>query len=151
MPQSKVRKKYPPKKTVRRLEFNQIEGVIFSWESQVKQYPAEGKPNEIERFAGFVSADKPPVYCLLWRDDDGLIRGILNYYSVDYPPHERKDARNTFVDPGVDENGKAKWQRRGIATELHEYADELWGPMDLSKQKFTPAGEAFIRAYRRKH
>lgn len=107
------------------------EAVAYSWESQVVQYPRLGAPG-IQYYAGKDENHPVPIDCLLWRDEDGLVRGILNYYSVNYPPHERAGNVNLFVDPGH--------RRQGIATALVREANRRWGPINWSQQRYTAAG-----------
>lgn len=106
------------------------EAVTYSWESQVEQYPRLGAPG-IQYFAGDVGALKP-VDCLLWRDEQGLVHGILNYYSIDFPPHEQAGNINIFIDP--------QRRRQGIGSALLREAHRRWGPIDWNQQRYTESG-----------
>jgi GNAT superfamily N-acetyltransferase len=112
-----------------------LAGPMYSWESQVCQYPALGAPG-IEYFAGVVEGREKPVDCLLWRDDDGRVRGILNHYPIDYPPYEVAGNVNIWVDPD--------WQRRGIGTALVERCIQMYGQIPVEQQKYTPEGAELL-------
>lgn len=127
-------------------EFKLTYAPILTWESQVSQYPERGEPNTIELFLGDESENfpgKPPINCLLWRDGDGLIRGILNHYPDDYPPYEQRGNINVFVQP--------EWKRRGIGTALWDKAIELFGEPNYHQQTYSPEGIKAVLRYRRKH
>ena len=107
-----------------------LAGPILSWASQVKQYPPLGEPG-IGYFAGETGLGT--VDCLLWRDDRGVLRGILNRYGHDFPPYEKAGNVNIFVQP--------EYHRQGIGTALVAEAERRWGPINLDQQQFTEAGE----------
>lgn len=133
----------PPKEPE---EFNLTYAPILPWDSQVIQYPELGEPDTIELFLGDESENfpgLPPINCLLWRDHDGRIRGILNHYPVDYPPWEKAGNVNVFVQPG--------WKKRGIGTALVDKAIELFGELNFHQQTYSPEGMQFLLRYRRKH
>lgn len=121
---------------------------VFSWESQVSQYPMRYRPGpgiayfpgDVSQFAGM--EDMPPVDCLLYYDEQGWLRGILNHYPVDYPPHEQAGNVNVFVDPAR--------RRRGIGTALVTEAFRRWGVV-LAEQRFTVAGAALADHLHRVH
>lgn len=119
--------------------FQMIAGTVFTFESQVCQYPHVGAPG-IEYFAGDVGDGKPPVDCLLWRDEQGLVRGILNHYPVDYPPHEKAGNVNLYVHPD--------WGRRGIATALMHEGERRYGLTRWDQQRYSPAGLQWMLRYR---
>jgi len=111
----------------------------LSWESQVCQYPPVGEPG-ISYFAGDVSdsfPDKPPIHCLLYRAPRGILVGILNFYEVDYPPHEQAGNINVFV--------KANQQRKGIGTALVLEALGRWPQILSHPQRYSAAGVALRR------
>jgi GNAT superfamily N-acetyltransferase len=110
----------------------------FPWTSQERQYPRVGPPG-ISYFAGPVP-EWGEVHCLLWRDDEGLLRGILNYYDKDMPPWEKAGNVNVFVDPA--------WRRKGIATQLCMEATSRF-PIRLEGQRFTKEGAELARALAR--
>lgn len=108
---------------------------IFSWDSQGKQYPATGEPG-ISYFRGDVS-DTVWVDCLLYRDDDGTLRGVLNHYPVDND-FERAGNFNLFVQPSH--------YRQGIGTALVTEADLRWD-IDFAQQRYTPNGASLVAKY----
>lgn len=107
---------------------------VFTWDSQVVQYPHRGDPG-VSYFAGELS-DGRVVDCLLHRDDKGILQGILNYYreGVDWGPDEKPGNVNLWVKPGR--------ERRGIGTELVQDAVRRWG-VSLEGQRYTVAGAHF--------
>lgn len=110
----------------------------LSFTSQARQYPATG-PAGIGYFKGEIDATTY-VDCLLWRDTDGTVRGILNHYPTDLPPWEKAGNINIFIDPTM--------RRRGIATALLMAASQRW-LVNLSQQRYTSEGRAFIMGFQR--
>lgn len=111
----------------------------LSWDSQVRQYPVRGEPG-IGYFAGDVShahPGKPPIHCLLYRDENGYVVGILNYYEVDYPPWEEAGNVNVFV--------KRQNRRQGIGTRLVDEAKHRWG-ISHRGQRYSAEGAALAAA-----
>lgn len=106
------------------------------WWSQVQQYPEIGEPG-ISYFAGEIEGYDVPVDCLLFRDGEGRLRGILNHYAIDYPPWEKAGNVNVFVDPTA--------QRKGIGTALAREAQRRWGPINVEQQSYTLAGVALMK------
>lgn len=119
------------------------EMVAFSFESQVKQYPLEGEPNTIELYLGVQEGFDVPINCLLFRDEVGEVRGILNHYPIDYPPFERAGNVNVFVDP--------TFRRRGVAIRLIQEAEDRFGPLDLEQQRLTREGYELVKSIIRRH
>jgi GNAT superfamily N-acetyltransferase len=108
--------------------------MAFAWESQAPQYPPFG-PAGISYFKGVTFKDNglPDdfyVDCLLWRDEAGVLRGILNHYPMGHTLEEKGNV-NIWVQPG--------WQGRGIGTALAREAMRRW-PLNLKQQRFTPSG-----------
>lgn len=122
----------------------------LSWESQVVQYQDAPEPDEpgITYYAGDVGPDVPPVDCLLFwarRIPNGTalhIVGILNHYSVDYPPWEKEGNVNVWV--------RQPQQRQGIATALWDEAVRRWD-VALDQQRFTESGVQLARALDRRN
>lgn len=105
---------------------------VLSWESQVVQYPYRGEPG-----IGYFPGPTPygVVHCLLWRDDHGLVRGILNYYDFQAGIWEKPGNVNIFV--------HRQWKRRRIGTALYREAKRRWPTIALEDQRYTPEGLAF--------
>ncbi|MCU1592139.1 MAG: hypothetical protein JWP11_3395 [Frankiales bacterium] len=116
------------------------EGPRHSWESQVVQYPEDGPPG-VSYFAGEVPGGLP-VDCLLWRDEDGALRGILNHYPQDYGL-EKAGNVNLWVQPG--------YYGRGIATALALEVRRRWPDLDRQQQRYTEAGARFLQSYLKRH
>lgn len=109
----------------------------FPWTSQAMQYPTLG-PAGISYFAGEIPSINYTVDCLLYRDSEGHLLGILNHYPKDQPPWEKAGNVNIWVHPDA--------KRRGIGTALLAEADRRWS-INLDQQRFTPEGAAFANAY----
>lgn len=122
---------------------------IYSFESQVGQYPQNG-PQGISYFRGaddWMEEQGKWVDCLLFRDENGRIRGILNHYPFELISPE--DARvteksgniNIFIDPF--------YKNKQVGTKLLDEARRRYD-IDLNKQTYSTEGAAFINAYVRK-
>lgn len=113
---------------------------LFSWDSQFCQYPGTGPPG-IAYFRGDI---EPGVWvdCLLYRDPAGRLIGILNHYPmrIEFGPLsenvEEPGNVNTWVHPD--------YQGLGVGRALHRAAWERWA-IDYTRQRYTPAGLAFVR------
>lgn len=114
---------------------------VFTWDSQKVQYPPFGPPG-VNYFRGdFPTGHRYSglwVDCLLSRSEQGILQGVLNYYSFDLPPFEQRGTVNLFIDP--------KHKRQGIATALLDEAF-LRFSINLLQQRYSPSGLAFIIAY----
>jgi len=106
----------------------------YSWESQAVQYPPKGKAG-IDYFKGVVDS-RVYVDCLLYRNEEGDLIGILNHYPMDVPPFEIKGNFGIWIKP---EN-----QRQGIATKLLQEALNRYDDITIEQQKYTPEGLKFI-------
>jgi ribosomal protein S18 acetylase RimI-like enzyme len=115
--------------------------LLFSWQSQVCQYPYTGEPG-ISYMEG--PTEEGIVDCLLYRNDKGHIIGILNHYSFDAVTSdgawEKKGNVNIWI--------HRSYQRQGIGRALWEEAVRRWG-VRLQGQRMTPAGAAFAEALTR--
>lgn len=110
---------------------------LYSWGSQVCQYPYKGEPG--------ISYQEGPipsgiVHCLLYRNEKGHVRGILNYFDF-LTEWEKPGNVNIWVHP--------RHQGEGIGTALWNEAVRRWG-VTLSGQRFTEAGAKFAEALHRK-
>lgn len=111
---------------------------LFSWASQVCQYPYTGEPGisymEGPIPSGFI------VHCILYRNEKGHVRGILNYFDEQFADGagggwQKPGDVNIWVHP--------KCQGRGIGTALWQEAVRRWGVKLNTQEKMTPAGAAF--------
>ena len=124
---------------------NELDGPVWPFRSQAKQYPDDGPPG-ISYFKGVVD-DSTWVDCLLYRDDSGKVIGILNHYPFalvdpdDPRIVERRGNINIFIDP--------KHQGKGIATKLVDEAVSRYN-VDLRRQRYSEEGANFINRYIRK-
>jgi GNAT superfamily N-acetyltransferase len=118
----------------------------YSWRSQARQYAAFGESG-VRLEAHYVDLDTgeevfpqpqpvtdpsmTKIDCLLYRDDEGALAGILNHYDG-RNPMEKADAINLWVRPDM--------QRKGIAKELVLEAKRLWPAIKPQEQRYTPDG-----------
>jgi GNAT superfamily N-acetyltransferase len=116
------------------------EATVYSWESQAKQYPEVGPPGT-STFQVPLTEGRH-VNCVLHRDTDGALLGILNHYPVDIPPWERKYTLNVWVHP--DRRGE------GIGTRLVMAAMEQGWPISVEDIKVTGPGGALTRSVARR-
>lgn len=110
---------------------------MYTWDTQAAQYPPTGPPG-VSYFRGTVN-DEVHVDCLLYRDEDGQLVGILNQYPVEIPPFERAGDKNIWVHP--------EHRRQGIATTLLLEAWFRWGPRDSPNPdgpRLTQSGVEFL-------
>jgi GNAT superfamily N-acetyltransferase len=104
----------------------------YDWEHEACQYVHHGTPGihlEQHDFAGSV------VDCLLYRDSEGLLVGILNHFN-EGNPLEKPGAINLWVKPDH--------QRQGIATALLRDAWHRW-TLTNEPLTYTPEGDAWVR------
>lgn len=125
------------------------DGMLFTWESQVRQYPKKDKPG-ISYFRGEVdvaaSDELTPdglraifsttVDCLLYRNNKGHVIGILNHYPT-ATEFEQTHNVNIWIRPDR--------KRRGIGRKLIEEALRRWPDINLEQQRYTSEGLAFAR------
>ena len=119
----------------------------FDFASQVGQYPPKGDPG-IGYFKGELDKNRY-VNALLYRDEQGQVRGILNHYPQDITTRaggiyggmqlllERKGNVNLMVDPTA--------RRQGIATKLYREADRRW-KINPKQQEYTTEGRKFYES-----
>lgn len=134
------------------VEIEVIPASAFDWTSQANQYPEKGEPGirlerrcvDVDTGAEVVVVDPalagPRITvtdCLLYRDEDGTLVGILNHYDG-RGPLERKGGINIWVRPDR--------QRRGIGTALVLEALRRWDDMLPENQRYTEAGVAFLKS-----
>lgn len=115
-----------------RFEVTIPQAFVFSFAEQVRQYPLVGMPG-ISYFRGTIN-EHIYVNCLLWRDEYGIIQGILNHYPMGNS-WERAGNVNVFIDPDH--------KRQGIGTALVAECVARWGEINADQQRYTPEGAAF--------
>lgn len=124
---------------------NELDGPVWPFAYQAKQYPKDGPPG-ISYFKGVVD-ESTWVDCLLYRDDSGKLIGILNHYPfalVDPDDPRIKEKRgnfNIFIDP--------KHKGKGVGTKLVDEAVSRYN-VDLRRQRYSEEGANFINNYIRK-
>jgi ribosomal protein S18 acetylase RimI-like enzyme len=124
----------------------------FSWASQAKQYAKSGAPglaleqHMVDTETGDEVFDVPAdlagpgisvVDCLLYRDEDGLLVGILNHYDGKIPL-EAADAVNLWVRPDR--------QRQGIGKMMTREAMKRWPGVRLENQRYTRIGVHLLQS-----
>lgn len=111
---------------------------MLPWKSQADQYPPFGQPG-VSYYPGTLPSGNV-VDCLLYRDQGGILRGILNYYGFD-SQWEKTGNVNVWVQPGH--------QRQGIGTALIAEAVERWD-IDFNQQRYSRAGAELAAQWLRK-
>lgn len=134
----------PPRVLVEGVEVEVI-GPAFTWASQESQYARSGPPglsheqHAIDALGKEVPLGDPSavilVDCLLMRDYQGKLIGILNHYTGDHPL-EKTGNVNIWVRP--------RCQRRGIGTKLLREAQQRWG-IDWRQQRYTVTGLKLLK------
>ena len=109
--------------------------MVLDWQGQACQYPPYGDPG-ISYFPGVTTHGT--VDCLLYRNEKGVVVGILNHYGFD-SVWEKTGNVNVFV--------RRNAQRQGIGTALIHEAMQRW-TINLDQQHFTPEGVAFAERLR---
>ena len=121
-----------------------ILGLVYSWESQARQYAEHGDPGVgYERhYAGpnDREGEGPPVDCQLMRDQHGDLVGILNHYPTSSVLEEAGNV-NVWVRPDR--------QKRGIASRLVREAQSRW-EINFLQQRYSPAGLKLLASLHRK-
>lgn len=113
----------------------------LTWESQVVQYPEIGTPGvSMEEYHEW------GIYfpCILWRDAQGRVRGILNYYPDGVgsnPTGELPGDFNIFVDPD--------WRGRRISYRLLDELCRRFEKINFKQQRYTVEGAFMMNGYLR--
>ena len=76
---------------------------------------------------------------LIYRDDKGSVKGILQFFTVDIE-EEKKGNLNILVDPDC--------SQKGIGLNLLKFAMESF-EIDLDQQQLTPTGKKLVDSFRR--
>lgn len=89
-----------------------------TWEQQASQFPPHGLPGiTLQQITLGPPDNQTVVDCLLYRDDDGNLIGILAHYNENNPLQE-PDTVNLLVKPDQ--------QRKGVGKSLAREACTLW-------------------------
>jgi Mor family transcriptional regulator len=115
-----------------------LDGMPWPFKGQAKQFDKKGPPG-LSYFKGEGNGLQPGqwVDCLLWRDDKGLLKGIVYHYPQDLPL-EKKGNMNVFISPDS--------KRQGIASKLVAEAIKRYD-VDLRQQRYSEEGAAFINNF----
>jgi DNA-binding NarL/FixJ family response regulator len=115
-----------------------LNGMPWPFKGQAEQFEKIGPPG-LSYFKGTGNGLKPNqwVDCLLWRDDSGILKGIVYHYPQDLPL-EKKGNMNVFISPDS--------KRQGIANRLVAEAIKRYN-VDLRQQKYSEEGAAFINNF----
>lgn len=115
-----------------------LNGMPWPFKGQAEQFEKIGPPG-LSYFKGTGNGLKPNqwVDCLLWRDDSGILKGIVYHYPQDLPL-EKKGNMNVFISPDS--------KRQGIASRLVAEAIKRYN-VDLRQQRYSEEGAAFINNF----
>jgi hypothetical protein len=113
-------------------------GMPWPFKGQAKQFDKKGPPG-LSYFKGTGNGLQPGqwVDCLLWRDEKGILKGIVYHYPQDLPL-EKKGNMNVFISPDS--------KRQGIASKLVAEAIKRYD-VDLRQQRYSEEGAAFINNF----
>jgi hypothetical protein len=114
-------------------------GEPWPFNGQASQFDKKGPPGlSYFRGEGGDALKKGQwVDCLLWRDDNGILKGIVYHYPQDLSL-EKKGNMNVFISPDS--------KRQGIASILVAEAIERYN-VDLRRQRYSEEGAAFINNF----
>jgi len=114
----------------------------WKWDAQVVQYPVIGQPGISYKQEEFTEPELKglKVDCILYRNENGILIGILNHYPQDIPGWEKAGNFNVFVDPTQ--------QRKGIGKDLIKEALTRFNTT-LEQQSWTPSGFLMLQSYLR--
>lgn len=92
--------------------------ITTTWDQQAVQFPSQGEPGITyeQRVIG-PPGSETVVDCLLYRDDDGILIGILAHYN-EGNPFQEPDTVNLLVKPDQ--------QRKGVGKSLAREACTRW-------------------------
>jgi DNA-binding CsgD family transcriptional regulator/8-oxo-dGTP pyrophosphatase MutT (NUDIX family)/predicted ABC-type ATPase len=115
-----------------------LDGMPWPFKGQAKQFDKKGPPG-LSYFKGTGNGLQPGqwVDCLLWRDEKGILKGIVYHYPQDLPL-EKKGNMNVFISPDS--------KRQGIASKLVAEAIKRYD-VDLRQQRYSEEGAAFINTF----
>jgi GNAT superfamily N-acetyltransferase len=112
-----------------------ISGFGGRWENEAEQYPQKGAP-------GITCEHGDAVETLLYRDEEGSLAGILDYFSRDVLEDGRIAQHagefTVSVDPAR--------QGCGIGTQLLSAAVGRW-KIDFKQQRYTPPGAELVMKF----
>ena len=114
-------------------------GEPWPFNGQASQFDKKGPPGlSYFRGEGGDSLKKGQwVDCLLWRDDNGILKGIVYHYPQNMAL-EKKGNMNVFISPDS--------KRQGIASILVAEAIKRYN-VDLRRQRYSEEGAAFINNF----
>ncbi len=113
-----------------------VQDMNFDWDSQASQFPYKDAPGiSLERRTDG-QLGSTVVDCLLYRQESGLLAGILYHYNEDCP-YQQPGSCNLWVRPDA--------QHQGIGTALTREAWHRWGIV-YEEQTMTPGSVAWIDA-----
>jgi curved DNA-binding protein CbpA/8-oxo-dGTP pyrophosphatase MutT (NUDIX family)/predicted ABC-type ATPase len=116
-------------------------GMPWPFKGQAEQFDKKGPPG-FSYFKGEGNGLRPGqwVDCLLWRDEKGILKGIVYHYPQDLPL-EKKGNVNIFISPDS--------KRKGIASTLLAEAMKLYD-VNLRQQRYSTEGAAFVNNFVRR-
>jgi len=116
-------------------------GEPWPFKGQASQFDKKGPPG-FSYFKGTGNGLQPGqwVDCLLWRDEKGILKGIVYHYPQDLPL-EKKGNVNIFISPDS--------KRKGIASTLLSEAIKRYN-VDLRQQRYSEEGARFVNQFVRR-
>ena len=114
-------------------------GMPWPFKGQASQFEKKGAPgfSYFKAESGGSLKDGQWVDCLLWRDEKGILKGIVYHYPQNMAL-EKKGNVNIFISPDS--------KRKGIASTLLTEAIKRYD-VDLRQQKYSAEGAAFVNNF----
>lgn len=107
--------------------------MAYSFESQARQFPTHGDRGiSYERH---LAENRWPVDCLLWRNRNGHLVGILYHYPTD-SFLEKAGNVNLYV--------RSDSRNQGVGSRLVREAQQRWD-INFEQQRYTPSGLALAQ------
>jgi len=110
-----------------------------TWKIIIKGYAERGYPGISYLKTEFESG--ACLESLLFRDQKGMLLGIMDYFSSDGIPNEVKGNVNVVVHPD--------FQNKGIGSSLWVAGMKKW-QIDLNQQLYTPLGHKLLLSHLKK-
>ena len=117
-------------------------GMPWPFKGQASQFDKKGPPgfSYFRGESGGSLKEGQWVDCLLWRDEKGILKGIVYHYPQNMAL-EKKGNVNIFISPDS--------KRKGIASTLLAEAIKRYN-VDLRQQRYSAEGAAFVNNFVRR-
>lgn len=112
---------------------------LDDWAAHAESYPPGPPGIAWQRLDGSQLGEHGRAEALVWRDDEGLVRGTCVYFPHPPPTHgDGPGAIYLWTQP--------EWRGRGIARALLNEALDWW-ELRVEGQRYTAAGAGFVNDF----